>query len=414
MAQTRELTALDVKRLPAPDRPKMVAVGGVTGLYLNMTPTGGRSWIMRTTIGGKRRDVGLGSYPTVPLSGAREAARDMLAQVRLGTDPAKERQDAKAKLAKGQTFRAAAEDYLSRKLVEFDNPKHRQQWRNTLEKYAFPTLGTMDVAAITLRDVLAVLEPIWAIRTETASRLRGRIERILDAAAVAGHRPEDAPNPARWKGGLELLLAKRSKVQRVEHHPALPVQRLPAFWRALATRRGGGADALRFALLTAARSGEVRGATWEEIDLERALWTVGATRMKTRREHIVPLSRAALDLLQGLTKHKGNPLVFPAPKGGELTDMAFTTLIRKMDAGEIAAGREGWRDPKAGGRVATAHGIARSSFRDWAGDHTEHAREVIEQSLAHSLGAVEKAYRRSSALEKRRHLMQDWADYLTS
>lgn len=411
MAQT-ELTALDVRRLPAPEKTRMVAVGGVAGLYLNLTPTGSKSWVMRATMGGKRRDLGLGSYPSVSLSAARAAARDMLAKARLGIDPAKERREAKAELAKGQTFKAAAEDHLSRKLVEFDNPKHRQQWENTLATYAYPKRGHKDVASITLRDVLAVLEPHWATKTESMARLRGRIERILDAAAVAGHRPEDAPNPARWRGGLELLLAKRSKVARVEHHPALPVERVPAFWRALAKRQGVGADGLRFAILTAARSGEVRGATWGEIDLERAVWTVPAARMKMRREHRVPLSPAAVDLLKGLPQQDGNPLVFPAPRGKPLTDMAFTTLIRKMDAGEVAADRPGWRDPKAGDRVATAHGIARSSFRDWAGDHTDHPREVIEAALAHTLGAVEKAYRRGDAVEKRRALMNDWADYL--
>lgn len=412
MALKKERTALDVKRLPAPDKRKMVAVGGVTGLYLNMTPTGGKSWIMRATIGGKRRDVGLGSFPTVSLSAAREAARNMLAKVRLGTDPARERQEAKAELAKGQTFKAAAEDYLSRKLVEFDNPKHRQQWENTLATYAYPKLGNMDVAAITLRDVLAVLEPIWASKTETASRLRGRIERILDAAAVAGHRPEDAPNPARWKGGLELLLAKRSKVAKVEHHPALPAERVPPFWQALAKRKGVGADALRFALLTWARSGEVRGAEWPELDLEAGLWTVPASRTKQRRVHVVPLSPPAVALLKGIPRREG--LVFPAPRGGELSDAVFTTLIKKMDATEIAAERPGWRDPKAGGRVATQHGICRSSARDWAGDHTDHAREVIEAGLGHLVGdATERAYRRGTALHKRRALMNDWADFLT-
>nr|WP_240602667.1 integrase arm-type DNA-binding domain-containing protein [Paracoccus endophyticus] len=347
----------------------MVAVGGVTGLYLNLTPTGGRSWIMRATIGGKRRDVGLGSYPSTSLAAAREAARDMLAKARLGIDPAKERQEAKAELTKGQTFRAAAEDYLSRKLVEFDHPKSRQQWRNTLETYAYPKLGSMDVAAITLRDVLAVLEPIWASKTETASRLRGRIERVLDAAAVAGHRPEDAPNPARWRGGLEFLLARPSKIAAVEHHPALPVERMPDFWRALARRKGVGADALRFALLTWARSGEVRGATFEELDLERAVWVVPPSRTKQRREHRVPLSRQAVALLTASPRREG--LIFPAPRGKQLTDMVFTTLLRKMDATEIAADRPGWRDPRAGGRIATQHGISRSTARDWAGDHTE-------------------------------------------
>jgi integrase len=274
------------------------------------------------------------------------------------------------------------------------NPKHAQQWANSLETYAHPVMGALLVRDVELQHVMAVLEPIWQAKTETASRVRGRIEQVLDWATARGFR--EGPNPARWRGHLDKLLPAPAKVTRVEHHDALPVDQAPSFMARLCAAPGIGARALEFAILTAARSGEVRGTTWDEIDLDAAVWTVPADRMKAGREHRVPLSPAALALLRSLPRWPDNPLVFAAPRGGVLSDMTLAAVLRRMKV------------------AAVPHGF-RSTFRDWAAERTHFPREVAEMALAHAIGdKVEAAYRRGDLFDKRRRLMDDWAVFLDS
>lgn len=410
-----ELSALDVRRLahPGGKRNHMAAVGGVPGLYLQLTPGDGRSWLLRTTVGKLRRDIGLGSYPGVTLAQARDKAREFRELIEQGIDPVEQRKAAKAALAasqrRGMTFAKATEHYLAAKLDAFSNPKHRQQWQNTLSTYAEPELGKMLVQDIAVQDVLRVLQPIWADRTETASRLRVRIEAVLSWATVSGHRTGD--NPARWKGNLKELLPAPSKVAKEGNHPAVSLDDAPRWFAALRDRDGFGARALEFVALTALRSKEVRGATWDEIDLAGALWTIPAARMKMKREHRVPLSPAAVDLLKALPRLKDNPLVFPAARGGMLSDMTLSATMKRMHKAEVAAGRPGFLDRESK-RPAVPHGL-RSTFRDWVGDTTNFPGEMAEVALAHRISsAVEAAYRRSDMIEKRRRMMEAWAGFL--
>lgn len=404
----RELSALEVRRLKHPGGPVnvTVAAGGVPGLLVQITPSHCKSWVLRTRIAGKRKSIGLGSFGAVGLAEARAAARELLAAIRAGRDPVAERKAARAALRAKITFGQAVDSYLKIKGPELRSPKHRDQWRSTLDTYARPVLGDMLVADIQPADVRRVLQPIWTSKTETASRLRGRIEAVLSWATVAGHREGD--NPARWAGNLAELLPKPGRVAKGTHYPAVALSDLPAWWAALRQREGMAARALEFLTLTAARSGEVRGARWSEIDLEAGLWTVPADRMKGGREHRVPLTAEALALLAGLPRD--NPLVFPAIRGGMLSDMSISAVMRRMHAAELEAGRPGWLDPRSG-RAAVPHGL-RSSFRDWCAEAgIDHA--VAELALAHSVGSeVERAYRRSDMFERRRAVMQAWAGAL--
>lgn len=384
-----EWSALKVRRANAPGRHP---VGGVPGLLLQITESGAKSWVLRVMVGGRRRDVGLGPYPGVTLAGARDLARELRQEIRRGIDPVAERQAAryslKSQREKERTFKECAEAFLAAKSHEWSNRKHASQWRSTLEAYAYPIIGSLPVQSIEFAHIVGVLEPIWLTKTETASRLRGRIESVLAYATASGFRHGD--NPARWRGNLDAVLPKPKKLAKVKHHKALPVDDLPKFWKRLQAVEGTGARALAFTILTAARSGEVRGAQWDEIDLKAKTWTVPASRMKSGREHVVPLSAPALRLLKALPARSG--LVFPAPRGGQLSDMTLSAVLRRMEVD------------------ATVHGF-RSVFRDWASERTAYPREVCEQALAHSLGAVERAYRRSDLLEKRRRLMEDWAKF---
>lgn len=395
--------------------------GGGLGLYLRVEPNGARFWIQRIAIGGKRREIGLGSPPLVKLAEARERATDNKRMIRAGGDPLAE----KRKAGGGLTFSQAVEKFLAGKLVEFRNDKHRKQWRATLDSYAAPVIGHKAVDAIEARDVLRVVEPIWATKTETASRLRGRIEAVLSWATVAGHRAGE--NPARWKGNLSEMLAKPSKVANVGNHPALARADVPRWWRDLGTREGIAARALQFAVLTAARSGEVREMTWGEIEFEgadratratRATWTVPADRMKAGREHRVPLTREAVALLLSVSgggaddwhKPDAGALVFPAPKGGTLSDMTLSAVMRRMHGAEVKAGRAGWLDPRSK-RPAVPHGL-RSTFRDWAAE-AGIDRDLAEMALAHQVGnAVERAYRRSDMIERRRAILASWGQFV--
>ena len=309
--------------------------GGGLGLYLRVEQNGARFWVQRVTIRGKRRELGLGSPPLVPLAEAREAATANKKLARAGGDPLAEKRKARDVL----TFGEAVERYLEHKLAEFRNEKHRKQWRATLDAYAAPVLGARPVAEIEMRDVLRVLQPIWSDKTETASRLRGRIEAVLSWATVAGHRAGD--NPARWGGNLSEMLAKPGKVAKATNHAALSLADAPRWWGKLLEREGMAARALQFAAMTAARSGEIRGMIWAEVDLEKALWTIPAGRMKAGREHRVPLTREAVALLRALPRMEGSPYVFFAPRGGMLSDMTISAVMRRMQEAEEKAGRQG-------------------------------------------------------------------------
>jgi len=395
-----EMGPLAVSKLVAPG---MHFVGGVAGLALQILPSGGKTWILRVVIAGKRRDMGLGAYPGVSLARAREKAQDARDEIRKGVDPIEEARAARSRLkaerAAALTFKQCAEKYISSHRPSWRNEKHADQWTNTLDTYAYPFMGDLLVRDIGVAHVLQVLEQkekadgptLWISKTETANRLRGRMEAVLDWATARSYRSGE--NPARWKGHLDKLLPARDKVAKVEHHAALPVGDVGAFMAELRKKVGSGARALEFAILTAARSGEVRGATWGEIDVDAAVWTIPAERMKAEREHRVPLSAAALKLLEGQQKGKADSLVFPAPRGGELSDMTMTKVLRDMEV------------------PAVPHGF-RSTFRDWAAERTNYPRDVAEMALAHTVGTkVELAYRRGDLFEKRRRMMAEWATF---
>lgn len=383
-------------------------VGGVRGLVLNVTMYGSRSWVLRYQVAGKRRDFGLGSYPSVTLADAREAARMARAKLAQGIDPIEDARRARARLIAeihtGMTFGDAAKRYIASHEKGWKNAKHAQQWQRSLDMYATPVLGKVPVRDISLAMVLKVLEPIWASKTETATRLRGRIESVIDWAIARGYRTDS--NPARWKGLLDKLLPAPGKVAKTRHFEALAYGQLPAFAGQLVTQEGMGAKALMFVILTAARSGEVRGAIWEEIDLAARVWTIPAERMKARKAHRVPLSDAAVALLQEMKalaqaagRTTGKAYVFPSPNsrdpelGSPLSDMTLTAVLRRLKL------------------EAVPHGF-RSTFRDWCAEQTDYPNEVAEMALAHAVGnKVEAAYRRGDLFGKRQQLMQDWADY---
>ena len=411
--KAKELSALAVSKLKTDGR---YAVGGVDGLHLRVVG-GSRAWVLRIAVGSRvdsdgrtsvhRRDVGLGSYPEVSLAEARDRARELRKQVRDGVDPVLKRQAVKVQsaleTAKAKNFEECADAYIDANRAGWKNEKHAQQWQNTLATYVHPKFGHLPVASIDTGMVLDVLQQsvgsagqtLWLNKTETASRLRGRIESILDWATFRGYRHGN--NPARWKGHLEHELPARNKVQKVEHHAALPYAEIAAFMAELRLKEGVSARALEFAILTAARSGEVRGAKWSEIDLNARIWTIPGERMKAGKEHRVPLAHEAITLLKALPREDGVNHVFLAPKGGQLSDMALTSVLRRM-------GRSG----------LTQHGF-RSTFRDWAGETTAYPREVCEHALAHRLAdGVEAAYQRGDLLAKRAGLMSDWARYCST
>lgn len=383
--------------------------GGGDGLCLLVKPSGSRFWIQRVVIDGKRRDLGLGPFPAVSLTDARAKAAANKALIREGKGAELLHRTERSRIS----FAEAAARCLSKRLKGLSNPKHRAQWRATLTTYAFPVLGEMPVDRIGLRDVLRVLEPIWEEKPETASRLRGRIEAVLSWATVAGYREGD--NPARWKGNLAELLPAPAALKRgagSDHHPAVAQADLPRWWQRLAEIEGMGAMALRFAALTAARSGEVRGATWEEIDLGAGLWRIPAARMKMKRPHVVPLSRAALEVLEAVPRIEGEALVFPGIRRGRpMSDMTLAKAMKAAHGRDLAAGGPGFLDPRSK-RPAVPHGL-RSSFRDWTAERG-YARDLAEIALAHDVGdATERAYRRSDMVERRRAMMEAWADHVT-
>lgn len=413
--RARALGAADVRKAVHPGthaRNHLSPVGEVAGLYLQITPTGAKSWILRAMVGGRRREIGLGPWPEVTLAAARDRARAARARIGEGFDPVEERKAARAALAAAArpalTFADAADRYLAAKAGEFRNEKHKRQWRATLAAYALPELGAVPVEKIEARDVLRILAPIWTDKTQTATRLRGRVEAVLSWATVAGHRTGD--NPARWRGCLSELLPAPGRVAAVVHHAALSLSDAPGWFADLRAREGMAARALQFLALTACRSGEARGATWAELDLAAALWTVPAERTKARRLHRVALSPAAVALLDGLPRGEGRALVFPGARARPLADAGLSALCRAMDADAVAAGGAGWKDPRTG-RAMVPHGL-RSVFRDWCAEKGVE-RELAEIALAHAVGAaIERAYRRSDLLDRRRAVMAAWADFL--
>ncbi|MBG6222817.1 integrase arm-type DNA-binding domain-containing protein [Janthinobacterium sp. CAN_S1] len=387
-----KLTALAVSRAKMPGY-----FGDGAGLYLQVSKTGTKSWIFRYTRERKKREMGLGAVHTVTLAEARGKARDCRALLLDGKDPLETRaadklSDALDK-ARAITFSQCAAAYIAAHRGSWKNFKHAEQWENTLATYADPFIGELPVAAVDTGMVVKVLSPIWQEKTETATRLRGRIESILDWATVSKYRVGE--NPARWRGHLDNLLADPGKLGRVKHHAALPWQDIGEFMEELRQREGVSARAVEFVILTAARSGEVRGAVWEEIDLDYALWTIPAIRMKAGREHRIPLSAEAITLLKQLPRVDKH--IFPGSrKATPLSDMSLTAVLRRMGRNEI-----------------TVHGF-RSTFRDWCSESVANSfpREVCEHALAHSLpDKVEAAYRRGDLLEKRILLMQVWANY---
>ncbi|MFT5449572.1 MAG: integrase [Gammaproteobacteria bacterium] len=367
------------------------------GLRLVVSSAGAKKWVLRYTIAGKRREMGLGSYPDVTLADVRKKAGEQRNLASTGIDPIEARQAVPAAIP---TFTSCAARYIRAHRRGWKNAKHARQWARTLKTYARPQIGKHKVDAVTTEDIVKVLTPLWTTKTETAKRLQGRIENILDYAAA--HKYRDPLNPARWRGHLDKLLPKPSRVKKVVHHPSMPYPDVPAFMSELSNTPSSSSLALQFLILTATRTSEVLQAEWSEVDLAEALWTIPAERMKARREHRVPLSEAAVTVLRALPHFEANPHIFPgARQGRPLSNMAMLQLMRGMEYG--VNGDKGNYVP---------HGF-RSSFRDWSGEVSSFPRDVAEMALAHVIeNKVEAAYRRGDLFAKRSEMMQAWADYL--
>jgi len=404
-----ELSAIEIKRLShaisKDGKPynAMHAVGGVSGLLLQVTPTGSKSWILRTFVGEKRRDIGLGGYPDVSLADARIKAQAAKEQIELGFDPVETKRTAKRALIDAQrqtiTFEDAARRYIEMKAKEFKNPRQAEQWTSSLTSYAFPIIGTVPVRDIQLVHIKAVLDPIWERINETANRVRGRVENILGWATI--HQYRSGENPARWNNYLDQIYAAPSKIQKVKHHEAMPYKDVPAFMAELRQRDGLAARALEFTILTASRTNETigdkrihkRGMIWSDIDLDARLWTVPAKLMKAGRAHQVPLSDAAMKVLAGLDRGTDDALIFHGAGGAIASNNFLSSVLKRM------------------GQECTAHGF-RSSFKDWARNLTAYDDEVSELALAHiSNDQTRAAYARDGLIEKRRMLMAEWAEY---
>jgi integrase len=371
------------------------------GLYLQVTQNAvgnkARSWLFRYSLAGKSREMGLGPLRTLGLAEARAKARELRKQVLDGEDPIAarntRRQAATVEAATGMTFQACAEAYIEAHRAGWRNPKHAAQWPSTLKTYAYPVFGSLPVQAVDTGLVMKAVEPLWVTKTETASRVRGRIESVLNWAAARGYR--DGQNPARWRGHLENLLPARSKVARVEHHAALPYAEIAEFMAELRSKEAIAASALEFAILTAAGTGEVIGATWAEFDLEHRLWSVSSERMKAGKERRVPLSDAAMEIIEKMAAIRLSDYIFPGQRTSRpLSQMAMLMLLRRMGRGDL-----------------TAHGF-RSTFSDWCAEQTNFPSEVREMALAHIVSdKVEAAYRRGDLFQKRRQLAEAWAHY---
>jgi integrase len=389
LRETNKLTAIQVARLKKPGRHCDGA-----GLWLQVSISGSKAWLFQFKRDGRARQMGLGGLHTVSLQEARIRARQARQSLLDGIDPidAKHAQRGAVRLekAKALTFGKCAADYLDAHAGAWKNQKHRSQWQSTLDAYANPLIGALPVAAIDTALVLKILRPIWNEKPETASRLRGRVERILSWATVQGFRQGD--NPARWRGHIDALLPAKATVRAVKHHAALPFVELPGFMAEIRKRESISARALEFTILTASRTGEAVGAKWDEIDIKAKVWTVPAERMKASRPHRVPLSDRAVEILADLPSDNSG-FVFLGARGASISNWAMLELLRGMVPG------------------LTVHGF-RSSFSDWARERTAYPRDVVEMALAHAIkDKSEAAYRRGDALDKRRRLMQEWARY---
>jgi integrase len=391
----REINRLSSRAVATLAERGRYADGG--GLYLQISAYGTKAWVSRYTLNGESREMGLGSLNTVSLAEAREAARECRKLIREGIDPISQRRAEKAARqlegAKAMTFQQCAEDYVRSHGEAWRSIKHAAQWSRTLESYAFPVIGRLPVQAVDTALVMRILKPIWSTKTETATRVRGRIEVTLDAAKVLGYRSGE--NPARWRGHLDKLLPSPEKIRKIRHHPALPYNEMGAFMVKLRLRGAVAARGLEFLILTAARTSEVTGARWDEVDIAERIWTIAASRMKSRKEHRVPLSPDALSVLLAMSATRQNDFIFPGNRPqSPLSNMAFLQLLKRLERGDL-----------------TVHGF-RSSFRDWTAERTSTPREVAEMALAHVVtDKVEAAYLRSDLFDKRRRLMDDWATF---
>ena len=433
--RAKELTPAQIRAIkhPGGKLPVKVAVGGVAGLMIQVTPSGAKSWVLRTRYGPwtetrlrdgtlqrgrKKREIGLGAYPDVLPGEAREKAREMRANLEAGVDPIAERKERlealQAAQARNLTFERAFEKYAAEKTKEFSTDRYRKQWRRAVEQYALPLIGKRPIGAVDLHDILKVLEPIWSDKTETASKLRQKIEGALSWATVKGYRTGD--NPARWGGNLQMVLAAPRKVSPTKNEPAVQVDDLGRWWQALSQSRGMGADALRFQALTATRVGAVRLATWDEFDLARGLWTIQPGRAYSKipangNARTVPLTPAMLALLKSLPRLDGCNYVFFASRGGALSDAAVGKAMRSLHEADVKAGGKGFVDAKSGA-PAVPHGL-RASFRTWVGERTTFDSVLAEVALFHTVGSkTEQTYARSDMVEKRRSLMMAWGDFL--
>lgn len=394
MGRGFKLTQLKIDKLKTPS-----IYGDGAGLSLKVTTGGSKSWIYRYMLAGKAHWMGLGSYPDVSLAEAREKAAELRKLTRQNIDPLAEKRKEtsviRAAIAKYITFDKASAQYIEAHKSGWKNAKHVDQWTNTLATYASPVIGNVDVSMIDTSHIMRILEKdnFWNEKTETAHRVRGRIESVLDWATARKYRTGE--NPARWKGHIDKMLPARNKVKATEHHPALPWLEMGAFMVTLREQEGIAARATELAILTATRSGEVRGAVWDEFDLDNAIWTIPPDRMKAKKEHRVPLSVQAIKLLKTQKEQFPNGLAFPGMKEGKpLSDMSLTAVLRRMERNDI-----------------TVHGF-RSSFRDWAAESTGYPSEMVEMALAHTIGnKVEAAYRRGDLFEKRRRMMNDWSNF---
>ena len=391
------MTVLEVKKI---FQPGLHFVGGTRGLILNVGQRGSRSWILRfTASNGKRRDMGLGSYPDVGLKEAREEGDSILQKIRGGIDPVVERRantSPTAGVSGTPTFEHCANQYIEDHRAGWANRKHEAQWRSTLSTYAFQVIGGLPVDAVTSKHVIEILRPIWASKTETANRVRGRIESVLTSAAAQGYR--QGANPASWKGNLEAVFPSAKKVSPVRHFEAVSIADAPRVFASVQSTDGVGARCLELTILAACRSGEARLAAWSEIDLGSAIWTIPAARMKAKRDHRVALSPAAVAVLRAQPRYEDTDLVFSSPIRGKtrnpVSDMTLTAVMRRL---KLTATVHGWR----------------STFKDWAAEKTDYPNELSEMALAHTIGsAVEAAYRRGDMFEKRRRIMADWAAFL--
>ena len=402
----RRLTAARVETVATPGPH---SDGG--NLVLMVSPKGGKRWLFRLQFNGKRRDKTLGTYPEMSLAEARAAANRLKEVARAGRNPF----DEFAAPSEIPTFAEVTEMVLAKKAKEDWHPKHVSQWRSTLEQHAFPILGQMRVDQIEVAHVLRALEPRWIEITETMTRVRGRIEKVLAYASAMGWRT--GSNPASWTGNLSEALPSPSRIKKGRHWPALSTHDATEWFALLRQRIGISARCLEFVCLTAARSGEARGARWSEIDLQTGVWRVPAERMKMKVAHEVPLSTAAQKLLRNLPRVEGEDLVFPSPTGKTLSDMALSQLMRRIDHGRLMAEERSGDTPRGfiddqSGRPAVVHGL-RATFRTWTMDMTVFPSELAERSLAHRVGSqTERAYARGSVLDQRRTLMDAWAKFL--